>query len=164
MRPRALVALLGVAQLGACTHTHLSDSSCTKRAPDLITAVQAAASAVHKQYHGAPPADFDAKAYVAAARAYPLADWQIHVLESVELEVWTKADCRGAIVVARCPTTKRVILSDDTTSTSRVEQPNLLSEPEPKIPEHPSSAPVCPVSAPAPAPTPAPAPAPASGA
>lgn len=140
-----LIGVFVLALSGGCAHVHWCDSSCEKRAPDVVNAVQAAGIAVHERYGWSPPANFDARAYLAAARAGQLLDWQLSALESVELEVWTKADCRAAYVVARCPDTRRAILADDTATTSRVDEPNLLAEPEAQLPEHPTQPPACPV-------------------
>ena len=142
---RNVIGVIVLAMSVGCAHTHWCDSTCEKREPDVTNAVQAAAFAVHTKYGRSPPPNLDAGAYLAAARAGQLLDWQIEALESVDLEVWTKPGCRGAIVVARCPSTKRAILADDTLSTSRVDQPNLLEQLDPKLPEHPSQPPVCPV-------------------
>lgn len=138
--------MIGVlAQLGGCCHTKpVHPSNCEELALELTTTIQAASIALHRPYGESPPPDLDANAYLAAAKAYPLADGQIKLLRSVELEVWTKAECSGAIVVARCPGTKRVILADDTESTSRVDYPNLLGKAEPQFPARPPAAPVCP--------------------
>lgn len=144
-------AHLGVlAILSACGSAHVpytnrSDPTCEKRVPDLVIAVEKAGIATHRKYHWSPPADLDASAYLGAARAAPLQDRYLTVLASVDLEVWTKPDCRAAMVVARCPTTKRVILVDDTESTSRVDEPNLLTNPEARPPARPSPPVSCPV-------------------
>lgn len=141
---RALIGIAVIAQLGGCAHTYLCDSSCKKRARDLPVAVQQANGALFSKYHRALPADLDARAYLAVARAsLPSGGWQLHALKSVELEVWTQVGCAAAIVIARCPQTKRVILFDDTASTSYIEQQNLLGEIEPKLPARPSPLPVC---------------------
>src|SRR5678816_123895 len=139
----AVVVVLALS--AGCAHVHWCDSTCEKRAPDVVNAAQAAAFAVYTAYDGPPPADFEARAYLAAVRAGHMLDWQVKALESVALEVWTKPDCSGAFVVARCPDTRRVILFDDTESTSRVDEPNLLGETEPRLPEHSPQPPVCPV-------------------
>lgn len=145
LRTCCVAGVLAVGLMGCCGQGYRCDSTCQKRAPDLVNAVQAAGIAVHKAYHRRLPSDFDTRAYLAAARAYPLLDAQIEVLQSVDLEVWIKSDCQEAMVVARCRDTQRVILIDDTASTSVVDQPDALADPAVKVPARPDPRPTCPL-------------------
>jgi hypothetical protein len=140
----SLTGILAFTLFGACMHPHWCDSTCENRESAVFSAVQAAAYAVSTEYPESLPGNVDAKAYLAAARAGLLSDSDLAALESVELEVWTRADCKGAIVVARCPKTKRVILSDDTATRPEVDLPNLLTVPDPPLPARPDPAPTCP--------------------
>jgi hypothetical protein len=108
-----------------------------------VIAFEAAVTAMHDRYGRHPPGDVDAAAYLAAARAYPLPQNLLDALASVELEVWTKPDCSGVMVVARCRDTRRAILYDDTETPSPVEGRHLLAHPGAAVPTHPSTAPTC---------------------
>ena len=146
-RMHGVVGVLAVGLLACCGQGYRCDSTCEKRSPALVNAVQAAGVAVHRAYHRRLPSDFDAPAYLAAARAYPLLDSQLEVLQSVDLEVWTKSDCEEAMVIARCRDTHRVILIDDTTSTANVDQPDALADPRVEVPARPVPRPTCPLPA-----------------
>ena len=142
-RHPAIGVLLLVAP-GACCHTHWRDSTCEDRVPALEEAMEVTAYRVQGQYAASLPPGFDGKAYLALARAQPLTSAQRKALESVELEVWTKDNCLGAWVVARCPGTGRPILWDDTQYTFRIEGKDLLDHPA-APPVHPAAPPSCPV-------------------
>lgn len=146
IRTWAVAGALAVGLIGCCGQSYRCDSTCEKRRSALTDAVQVAASAVRKVYHRRLPSDFDARAYLAAARAYPLVDSHLAVLQSVDLEVWTQSNCQEAMVIARCRDTQRVILFDDTASPP-VDEPDALAKVNVEVPKRPDKLPTCPVPA-----------------
>lgn len=135
-----------VITLGACCHGPVHDPTCQSGVGNLGDAAIAVAGAVEGKYSFQLPPDFDARAYLAIAQG-AVSGSRLELLRSVDLEVWTRPDCQGAIVVARCRETHRVIFIDDTFTTSDLEHPNALAEVNVEVPARPAVPPTCPLPA-----------------
>jgi hypothetical protein len=132
-KPACLLSLLLVSLL-ACAHWHPWDCKCEHRAPDLVSAVKAAAAVVQSKtdcFVG-----FDATKFRALVRQSNLLGWQKDVIESVDITAGPNETCDGAMVIALCRRTQAPILWDDTSTPVRVEEPDLLNKPAnpPKLP------------------------------
>jgi hypothetical protein len=130
----AHLLVLPLASLLACAHWHPWDCKCERRASDLVSAITAAAAVVQSKTDCF--AGFGEPQLRALVRQSNLMDWQKDVIDSVDLKVGPNETCDGAIVIALCHRTQAPVLWDDTSTTVRVEEPDLLHKPAnpPKLP------------------------------